>query len=604
MDPETQCVWETPLPPVAAVVPDRHVAERVSVSSGKRWPSGTTGATLHLGRDRTDLPLTPRISHRHSARPMASVSQSIRVRWTRKHLVLAIALVALAASACLLAWRLGLMAMLNGAVERLRAAGPIVFFTAMAFLPSVGFPLMAFTLVAGPVFGPTLGAGWVITWSLVALTVNLLLTYWLADRAVRPLVTRLLAYFQFRLPENVGGDAWQLALIVRLTPGPPFWLQSYALGMVRVSLVPYLIVSILVTGGYVVALICGGDAIAQGNGRIAVIAAGGLVVCAVVLHTWRKRTMAVNRAASPTNSVPSFRIAIDGKNRTASDAGLPVLAGEAAENLFGAPQPSGRSGAFALFRTGDWLIGAATVPLSEGLEATTRRLYRDLFEATRGWHVARIWNYVPAINESDAQGLENYRVFCRARSLAFEQHYGEEFKAVLPSASAVGTQSAELTVVFAACAPLPRHVENPLQVPAYDYPQEYGPRAPCFARATVVSGNDRATVFISGTAAIRGHATVAPDALDEQLICTIENLREISAACGLGADLDRAGASRRHFKVYLRRPADQPVVAATLSKTLLRSGDRVSYLHADICRAPRLVEIEATLFDAVVQRRG
>jgi chorismate lyase/3-hydroxybenzoate synthase len=133
-------------------------------------------------------------------------------------------------------------------------------------------------------------------------------------------------------------------------------------------------------------------------------------------------------------------------------------------------------------------------------------------------------------------------------------------------------------------------------MPAYDYPGEHGPRAPSFARATVVPGAGGDAVFISGTAAIRGHATVAPDEVRPQLACTLDNLREISRACGLGPDLDAGGGSTRHFKVYLRHAADQPVVAAILQEQLLADRDRVTYLQADICRARLLVEIEASLF--------
>jgi len=279
------------------------------------------------------------------------------------------------------------------------------------------------------------------------------------------------------------------------------------------------------------------------------------------------------------------------------DAGVPVLAGEPVENLFGAARSAGQVGDLALFQAGDWLLGAATVPLAAGLEDAARRLYGDIFRATGGQHLARIWNYVPAINEPGTAGLENYRVFCRGRSLAFEQHFGRGFNARLPSASAVGRQPGLLTVAFAACPGPLRHVENPLQVAAYDYPGEYGPRAPSFARATVVPGPEHATVFISGTAAIRGHATITPHSTLEQLECTLENLRGISRACGLGPDLDQLGDSTRHFKVYVRHAADQPLVAAILEEGFLTGTDRVSYLQAGICRASLRVEIEATLFE-------
>ena len=276
--------------------------------------------------------------------------------------------------------------------------------------------------------------------------------------------------------------------------------------------------------------------------------------------------------------------------------GLPVLAGETTDQLFHAAVPAGRMGEFALFQLDGWLLGSATVPLAPTLEAVTHQLYLRLFRALDGRHLARIWNYVPAINEPGADGLENYRAFCRGRSLAFEKFHGPDFKALLPAGSAVGSHAAALTVIFAACTARPRHVENPLQLVAADYPAAYGPRPPSFARATVAATATDARVFVSGTAAIRGHATVAPHDTAAQLTCTLENLRAISLACDLGTALDGDARTARHFKVYLRHPGDQPLISARLSADLLRPGDHVSYLHADICRADLNVEIEVTLF--------
>jgi hypothetical protein len=241
-------------------------------------------------------------------------------------------------------------------------------------------------------------------------------------------------------------------------------------------------------------------------------------------------------------------------------------------------------------------------PAVPGLEDTVRGLYATLLEATEEWSLARIWNYVPAINGPGPGGLENYRLFCRGRSLAFERRFGAGFQARLPAASAVGCQPGLLTMVFAANSVRARHVENPLQVAAYDYPPEFGPRPPSFARATVVPGLRGATVFISGTAAIRGHATVAPLSPARQLDCTLENLGAVARACGLGPDLDERGRSTRHFKVYVRHAADLSLIAAVLAERLLVPTDRVTYVRADICRASLLVEIEASLFGVALLR--
>jgi uncharacterized membrane protein YdjX (TVP38/TMEM64 family) len=232
---------------------------------------------------------------------MEPVSPSPRRRWTKKRILLAVVLAVLAAVLVGVVLTTGLAEAADAAVLNLRSAGPVVFFAAMAVLPAVGFPLMAFTLAAGPVFGPTLGAGWVIVWSLAAVVANLLLTYWLANWAVRPLVGRLLTYFEYRLPDRTTDSPWQVAAIVRLTFGPPFWVQSYLLGLIRVPLVPYLVVSTSVMAGYIVALVCGGDAIAHGNGRLAFAAVGILVVFVLALHLWRRRTARRQPAVSRRN---------------------------------------------------------------------------------------------------------------------------------------------------------------------------------------------------------------------------------------------------------------------------------------------------------------
>jgi len=224
-------------------------------------------------------------------------------RWTKKHLWLAAGLAAALAGLAFLAVQAGVIGAIDSVVLGLRDAGPLAFFVAMALLPAVGFPMMAFTLAAGPVFGPSLGAGWVITWCLLAVLANLLISYWLAGRALRPLVGRLLTRFDCHLPENAAGDAWQVTLITRLTPGPPYWVQNYLLGLLRVPLVPYLVVSLLVMAGYLVALVLGGTAASEGNGRLGFAAVGILVVFVAALQVVRKR--AARRAAA--RLVPAAR---------------------------------------------------------------------------------------------------------------------------------------------------------------------------------------------------------------------------------------------------------------------------------------------------------
>ncbi len=285
--------------------------------------------------------------------------------------------------------------------------------------------------------------------------------------------------------------------------------------------------------------------------------------------------------------------AANGSDSPALCVALPVLAGPVDEALFPAGPTSRPLGAFTLRQSDQWLLGCAAQSIGrDGIESVTRALYDDLLRAVRGQHLCRIWNYVPHINAHPA-GEENYRAFCRARSLAFESEYRLSRFARMCAASAVGTPDDRLSIFFAASSAEPRHYENPAQVPAYRYPAEHGPRSPSFARATGTA--DGRMVFISGTSSIKGHSSVAPGETAAQVACTLDNLALISAVAGLGTDLGAAAGWNRHFKVYLRHAADFPAVSARLNAAFFRPGDEVIWLQADICRPELNVEIEATL---------
>jgi chorismate lyase/3-hydroxybenzoate synthase len=288
-----------------------------------------------------------------------------------------------------------------------------------------------------------------------------------------------------------------------------------------------------------------------------------------------------------------------GFGRQADDAAglaLPVLVGEEQETLFGGAEAIGTEGGFSLFEEGGWLLGLWVGDAARDLSAQTRTIYSDMLRLTRARSrsLARIWNYVPEINADAPEGLENYRVFCRGRAQALES---EPEGAVPPAASAVGGVPGRLAVFFAAAPAAPRRLENPEQMPAYEYPPEHGPRSPSFSRAGQVEVDGRRFTFVSGTASIKGHVTIAPDSLAGQIDCTLDNLRLISGVCGLGDDLGAGRAKERHFKVYLRNVADLAAARAELEARLLRAGDRVCWLHSDICRAALKLEIEATVVD-------
>lgn len=170
----------------------------------------------------------------------------------------------------------------------LRAAGPVAFFTGMAVLPALGCPMLAFYLTAGSAFSAQLGLGVVITLSCLAAAVNMALTYWLAGQALRPWLEKFVRRTRFKIPALPAGEHAELTLLLRITPGPPFFLQSYLLGLAGVRFSTYLGVSCAIVFPFAAGFVTFGDAILHGQARLAVLGLSALAAIAIIVHFLRR----------------------------------------------------------------------------------------------------------------------------------------------------------------------------------------------------------------------------------------------------------------------------------------------------------------------------
>ncbi len=228
-----------------------------------------------------------------------------------------------------------------------------------------------------------------------------------------------------------------------------------------------------------------------------------------------------------------------------------------------------------------WIPEAECDHIGTATEAAYLRLYRVL-EARGFSQVFRIWNYMPNINSGEGDS-EEYKQFCVGRQRAFDALALEPQD--FPAASALGHHSRGAVIYLLATRHAGQHHENPLQQSAYEYPREYGPSSPSFARATSMTLGGEKQIFISGTAAILGHATQSPGDIDEQLKITIANIDTLLA--GVAA----VHSPLQAVRVYLRH--EYHLAAAQEAMALAHPHAEVTFLLADICRANLLVEIEA-----------
>ena len=227
------------------------------------------------------------------------------------------------------------------------------------------------------------------------------------------------------------------------------------------------------------------------------------------------------------------------------------------------------------------------------LRDATQSAYRELFAAlsSQGFeHPLRIWNYLPQINGENTGG-ERYWEFISARQAALAG-VGRETAGNVPAASALGANgTSPLTIycIASTCAPIA--LENPRQRSAWNYPVQYGPKSPIFARACIE--NDPAqTLFISGTASIVGHESAHAGDVRAQTIETLRNVRAVLAAANARVGAQRYALEQLSYKVYVRRPDDLATIQAEL-RAAIGPAAPMLYLNADICRRELLVELEA-----------
>lgn len=308
--------------------------------------------------------------------------------------------------------------------------------------------------------------------------------------------------------------------------------------------------------------------------------------------------------AAPAGVLGSIRYALPASG--AADVMVPLLSlGAAQEQLHAwlvqGALVEGQYGALHYRHNDEFLFGWITLSeaagvASEGvsaLEQISHEAYRTLFEVqekTGFTHLLRCWNYLPRINH-DGGGLERYRQFNVGRQDAFIAAR-QAWLDGSPSACALGTAEGELVVYFLSGRQSALPIENPRQTSAYRYPQQYGPRAPTFSRASLLRLENEEVLFISGTASIVGHESKHPGDVCEQTHEVLRNLDALVAEANRHAHFGRFATDRLFLKVYVRHAGMLSLISNEI-RAVLGDALQICFLQADVCRAELLVEIEA-----------
>jgi uncharacterized membrane protein YdjX (TVP38/TMEM64 family) len=187
------------------------------------------------------------------------------------------------------------------------SSNPLYLFLAIVFLPGFGFPASPLLILAGLVWGSKWQACLV---AIFAMSLNMSWTYAVAAGPARGLLNRILRspHFQrFKISDPSSSRIQnpkskisppsllhRFTVLMRITPGMPFFLQNYVLGLIGVPFLPYILISVPLNAIWVIGFVLTGGAIFEGN--VGMIAAGLAILIAAAIGLKLLRSKLASRA--------------------------------------------------------------------------------------------------------------------------------------------------------------------------------------------------------------------------------------------------------------------------------------------------------------------
>lgn len=207
--------------------------------------------------------------------------------------------------------------------------------------------------------------------------------------------------------------------------------------------------------------------------------------------------------------------------------------------------------------------------------------------------IIRQWNYIERITDFDGPD-QRYQMFNNARS---EFYSTTRWDNGYPAATGIGADLGGLVIdldaiVFKNNTARALPIDNKLQVAAHAYSEKVLEQAgkrkttPKFERAKRLITSDGEVTYISGTAAIRGEASLANVGLEQQLRITMENIAELIS-----------DGTIKVLRVYLKEASFYEEAKHLLDNYQLNIP--ISYMCTDVCRDELLIEIEGIAIKSI-----
>jgi enamine deaminase RidA (YjgF/YER057c/UK114 family) len=217
-------------------------------------------------------------------------------------------------------------------------------------------------------------------------------------------------------------------------------------------------------------------------------------------------------------------------------------------------------------------------------------------------NIVRQWNYIEKIVDY-TESNQHYQIFNDIRSSFYKK---TNFENGYPSATGIGIACSGVIINFIALVPtsdfkiLP--IKSPVQADAHNYTNqvladntqdlETTKTTPKFERAKAILNTGQGTIFVSGTAAIKGELSAKQFDIKQQTILTLNNIDQLIGQENL--EQLRIQSSQvtklQYFRVYIKHRTDFKIVDSIIKERI--GNTPYIILEADICRPELLVEIE------------
>ena len=176
----------------------------------------------------------------------------------------------------------------NVVIERI-SDYPVLVYLSILIVGGLPLPLSPFLILAGALFSKRYGIPTALVLCYSAMVLNMIWTYFLSAYPMRKVFEKILAMFSSKFPEIPDEHKSKIAIIIRLTPGIPFFLQNYFLGVSRVPFGKYIVISMGIQAMYTTAFVVGGGAIFEGKAGLGIAAICIFIIIGIVVQWLRKR---------------------------------------------------------------------------------------------------------------------------------------------------------------------------------------------------------------------------------------------------------------------------------------------------------------------------